>query len=278
MVVLSGKGGTGKTTVSTNLAAVAGADAALLDCDVEEPNGHLFMAPGLERSIPVHARFPQIDEEKCIHCGKCSRFCQFNALLITKKTNIVMSELCHDCGGCALVCPVDAVTYGEREVGQAGRFERSDGLLFMDGVINTGEFSAEKVIERVLEEGKDRAYRIIDSPPGCACSAVAAAEGADFALVVTEPTPFALSDMKMVVEMLEKLAVPAAVFINKAGENEEDLLAYCAEKNLPVMGKMPFSREYGKILVEGKLIARESDEGRALFEDLWSRIRQGRAG
>jgi MinD superfamily P-loop ATPase len=237
------------------------------------------MAPDLVRTVPVHARFPEIDEETCIHCGKCARFCQFNALLSTKKMNIVMAELCHDCGGCALVCPVDAISYGERVVGQLGRFERENGQLFIDGILNTGEYSAEKVIERVLEEDTGTDFRIIDAPPGCACSAVAAAEAADFALVVTEPTPFALSDMKMVVEMLENLNVPTGVFLNKAGENEEDVLAYCREKNLPLMGKLALSRKYGKSLVEGRLIADEFDEARTLFLDLWSRIiEEGKVG
>ncbi|MDC7224261.1 MAG: ATP-binding protein [Spirochaetales bacterium] len=267
--MLSGKGGTGKTTVSTNLAAAVGPKAALLDCDVEEPNGHLFMAPNIERNTPVYARFPQIDEDKCTHCGKCARFCQFNALISTKKMNLVMAELCHDCGGCALVCPVDAVSYGQREVGQSGRFITEKGQIFIDGILNTGEYSAEKVIEQVLAEPVDQPHRIIDAPPGCACHAVSAAEKADFALIVTEPTPFALSDMKMVVEMLEKLSVPAGVFINKAGENEEELRAYCAGKNLPVLGSLPFSREYGKILVDGGLIAEEAAEGKDLFLNLW---------
>jgi MinD superfamily P-loop ATPase len=252
----------------------AGKEAVLLDCDVEEPNGHLFMAPGIERSASVTTGFPRINEDVCIHCGKCARFCSFNALLSTKKTNIVMAELCHDCGGCSLVCPVDAVSYDKREIGLTGFAGDKDDPDFIDGILHTGEFSAEKIIEAVLDVPSERSYRIIDAPPGCSCSAVQAAEGADFALLVTEPTPFALSDMKMVVEMLENLHVPAGVFINKAGENEGELLAYCEEKNLPVMEKLPFSREYGKTIVEGRLLAREHREIRELFEKLWLRIKR----
>ena len=200
------------------------------------------MAPGIVRGVPVYTGVPRIDEDKCTHCGACARFCRFNALLITKKMNVVMGELCHDCGGCALVCPENAVSYDKREVGRIGRFVRENGQVFLDGILNTGEFSAEKIIEKVLDEPAEAFYRIIDAPPGCACSAVKAAEDADYALIVTEPTPFALSDMKMVVEMLERLGVPAGVFINRAGENEEELLAYCQDRNLPVLGKLPFSR------------------------------------
>ncbi len=244
----------------------------MLDCDVEEPNGHLFMAPAMKRDVPVYTGFPRIDEELCTHCGACARFCQFNALLSTEKTNLVMAELCHDCGGCALVCPEKAIRFEKREIGRVGRFLRGNGQLFIDGLLDTGEFSAEKIIDSVLSERGNGSHRIIDAPPGCACSAVKAAEGADYALIVTEPTPFALSDMKMVVEMLDKLSVPSGVFINKAGENEEELLAYCRDRGLPILGKLPFSRKYAGTLVEGLLLAEKHEEAGVIFADLWSRL------
>lgn len=274
MVVLSGKGGTGKTTLSVNLAAAAGAEAALLDCDVEEPNGHLFVCPDLARPVPAVTRFPVIDEDLCLHCGKCAGFCAFNALVSTKRMNIVMAELCHDCGGCALVCPVGAVTFGEREIGRTGVGIRPEGGDFVDGLLNTGEYSAERVIDQVLSASVSGNYRIIDAPPGCACAAVKAAEGAHFALIVIEPTPFALSDMKMVVEMLDKLKIPAGVFINKAGENEEELLAYCASKNLPVLGKLPFSEEYSRTYTTGGRLYDNHTEAALRFDKLWSALKE----
>ncbi len=231
------------------------------------------MAPSLTRETPVYTAFPVINEDLCTHCGKCARFCAFNALISTKRANVVMAELCHDCGGCALVCPSGAISYGRREIGRTGVSGVPGDPDFGDGILHTGEFSAEKIIEAVLEIPSDRPHRIIDAPPGCSCSAVQAAEGADFALIVTEPTPFALSDMKMVVEMLGNLKVPAGVFLNKAGENEGELLAYCESENLPLLEKLPLSRTYGKTIVEGGLLLREYPEAESLFRHLWQLIK-----
>ena len=272
IVVLSGKGGTGKTTLSVNLAAIAGDNTSLLDCDVEEPNSHLFIEDDFKDIKPVKVNYPVIDEDKCRHCGKCGEFCSFHAILNTKKMNIIMPELCHDCGGCKIICPSNAISFGSRETGKVrtGAFNRSH--FFADGELNTGEFSTTKIIHNVLKEGRESRHRIIDAPPGCACAATETAEGADFAVIVTEPTPFALSDMKMVVEMLEKLEIKTGVVINKSGEDEKDLLEYCNDKKIPILGRIPFSVEYGKSYAMGKILVNEFQELKIIFEDIWRKI------
>ena len=272
IAVLSGKGGTGKTTISVNLASVAGGGTNLLDCDVEEPNSHLFIEGEFDSTEPVGVRFPVIDEDKCIHCGKCGEFCRFNAILSTKKINIIMPELCHDCGGCQIVCPIDVITFEERSVGYVRGRTFGKGQQFYDGVLNTGEFSATKIIQKVLTKGLDSRHRIIDAPPGSACAAVEAVEGADFALIVTEPTPFALSDMKMVVEMLEKLNIPMGVFVNKSGESAKELEEYCKSENIKIIGELPFKEEYGRTYANGKILSSKFPEVEVLFKKLWEDI------
>lgn len=272
VVVLSGKGGTGKTTVSVNLASITGPDTALLDCDVEEPNSHLFVDKDFETSEDVVTLYPVISEEACIHCGKCGAFCEFNAILCTKKINIIMPELCHDCGGCEIVCPVNAITFKSRLIGQVRKATFIDKQPFIDGILNTGEFGGTKVIQQVLKECLTANHRIIDAPPGSACAAVETVEGADLALIVTEPTTFALSDMKMVVEMLENMKIPIAVFINKSGENENDVVEYCESKNIPIKGRLQFLIDYGKTYANGKVLTREFPEVKKVFEKLWKDI------
>ncbi|OQY39256.1 MAG: hypothetical protein B6229_04215 [Spirochaetaceae bacterium 4572_7] len=272
IAVLSGKGGTGKTTISVNLAYVAGENVALLDCDVEEPNSHLFVKNSFNKTESVGALYPVIDEDICTHCGKCGRFCEFNAILCTKKTNIIMPELCHDCGGCEIVCPVDAITFESRPVGEVRETTFNGKQPFIDGILNTGEFSSTKIIKEVLSKGLDSTHRIIDAPPGSACAAVESVEGADYALVVTEPTPFALSDMKMVIEMLENMNIPTAIFINKSGESDEDVIAYADSKGIKIVGELPFKKIYGEAYAKGNILAKEFPEVNTIFKNLWKEI------
>ncbi len=272
LVVLSGKGGTGKTTVSVNLARVAGENVSLLDCDVEEPNSHLFVNKKFDSEVEIGALYPVISEKDCIHCGKCGRFCEFNAILNTKKTNIIMPELCHDCGGCAIVCPVNAITFETRNIGKVRKGTFRGKQPFTDGILNTGEFSSTKIIQNVLKEGLNGDHCIVDAPPGSACATVETVEGADLALIVTEPTPFALSDMKMVVEMLENMKIPTVVFINKSGQNESEVIKYCSLKQIPIVGQLPFSKKYGQSYANGKVLTDEFPEVKKIFEKLWEDI------
>lgn len=269
LVVLSGKGGTGKTTISVNLANIAGDEVALLDCDVEEPNSHLFTKNEYTGIENVGVFYPLIDEDKCIHCGKCGNFCMFNAILCTKKVNIIMPELCHDCGGCKIVCPASAITYVTRDIGQVRTGTFINKQPFFDGLLNTGEFSSTKIISKVLSKGLESRHRIIDAPPGSACAAVETVEGADLALIVTEPTPFAISDMKMVVEMLENMQIPIVVFINKSGGDDLEVTNYCNSKNIKIIGKLPFDNKYGQTYAHGELLSDSFPEVKVIFENLW---------
>jgi MinD superfamily P-loop ATPase len=272
IAILSGKGGTGKTTVSVNLASIAGSNTALLDCDVEEPNSHLFISSGPEIREQVYALYPEIDDKLCINCGECGLFCRFNAILNTPKVNIIMKELCHNCLGCKLVCPVNAITYNKRAIGEVRSSSWLNKQPFVYGVLNTGEFSSTKVIQEVLKKEDTSRHKIIDAPPGSACAAVEAVEGADLALIVTEPTPFALSDMKMVVEMLENIQIKTCVFINKSGENEEELIDYCNSKKIKILGRLPLNINYGQLYAEGYILASEIPEVKIIFKKLWKNI------
>ena len=213
VAVLSGKGGTGKTTVSSNLAAILG-KITLVDCDVEEPNAHLFFNTKDEVKESVYIEYPVVDMDKCTLCGKCGDFCNFNAILPAKNTVLVFKENCHSCGGCSIICPDNAITYLNREIGVIKHGVVNENLDLSYGVLNVGELSGVNVIEAVLHSIENNDSVIIDSPPGTSCATVAAVSKADYAIIVTEPTPFGVSDMKMVVEMLRELNIAFSVVIN----------------------------------------------------------------
>lgn len=183
-----------------------------------------------------------------------------------------MPELCHDCGGCKIICPVDSITFESRNIGKVRKGTFVGNQPFIDGLLNTGEFSSTLIIKNVLKEGLKTKHRIIDAPPGSACAATQTVEGSDIALIVTEPTPFALSDMKMVVEMLERMKIPCLVFINKSGSDENDILEYCKSKDIPIIGRLPFLKKYGQSYAEGKVLTTEFPEVNKLFKKLWKDI------
>jgi MinD superfamily P-loop ATPase len=271
IAVLSGKGGTGKTTVSNNLAALL-PDATLIDCDVEEPNSHIFMNPEINLEEDVQVCFPVINEENCIHCRKCATFCNYNAIIASSNMTLPMKEICHDCGGCALVCEYDAINYEYRRIGKifSGNSRFSTKLVY--GSLKTGELSGVKIINRLKEITKDDPLVILDSPPGTSCSTVATLEGCDYALIVTEPTPFGVSDMKMVVEMLKEMKIPFAVVINKAGLGDNEVFEYCRSENLKIMGEFPFDQNIAQAYAVGKLAIEVNSEIRSSYSALWERI------
>lgn len=273
IAVLSGKGGTGKTTVSLNLARAAG-NVELLDCDVEEPNSHIFLKPIVAIEKRIGVEYPEIDKEKCTNCGDCARFCRFNAFISSPTLTLTMPELCHSCGGCKLVCKEDAITYKIRETGSVLKGSSGDINLSW-GLLDVGELSGVRIIEKLRSETSEAPLRIVDCPPGTSCSTVEAAEGADFALIVAEPTPFGISDMLMVVEMLQTLGVPMGVVINKAGLGDNKLHDLCHEKNLPILGEIPFSREAAAIYARGELLFDSSPEYKKIFSELFKTVKSG---
>jgi len=273
IAVLSGKGGTGKTTVSNNLAARL-PEATLIDCDVEEPNSHIFMNPQINEEEDIQVGYPVIDEEKCTHCRKCATFCHYNAIIASSKMTMPMKEICHDCGGCALVCEFNAINYEYRNIGKifSGNSRFSTKLIY--GSLMTGELSGVKIINRLKEVIQDDPLVIIDSPPGTSCSTVAALEGCDYALIVTEPTPFGVSDMKMVVEMLKEMKIPFALVINKAGLGDNEVYNYCRSENIRILGEFPFDKKVAQAYAIGQLAIEVNSEICSSYDALWERIQK----
>lgn len=256
VAVLSGKGGTGKTTLSMNLAYLLNR-AVVVDADVEEPNLELFLKGETLKVSPVYKSYPVIDENKCNLCGACGDFCAYNALLPARKGVLVHKELCHDCGGCKVVCQQDAIHYENRPIGTLTERKVLDHQSLYTGRLSIGEVSGVKIIETLRETVKNEAFVLIDSPPGTSCATVAAVEGVDYAVLVTEPTPFGLSDMKMVVEMLQGMAIPFGVVINKAGIGDDSVQLFCEINKIPILGEIPFSKEYAAVYSKGALLAKE---------------------
>jgi MinD superfamily P-loop ATPase len=245
--IVSGKGGTGKTTLATWLFAYH-RFSVLLDCDVEEPNAGLFLDVGSETVELINTRYPIIDDYFCVNCGACATFCAFGAILSSPKTTFVLPKMCHDCGGCALVCPHGAITFGERSIGKIV----NNGRRFSYGELNVGEYSGVKIINKLRDTAPDDSLVFIDGPPGTSCSAVAAVENADYAVLVGEPTPFGISDMAMAVRMLRELNIPFGVVVNKAGIGNDDIYDYCREDDLTILGSIPFSRTLAENMARGR--------------------------
>ena len=243
VAVASGKGGTGKTLVATSLAlSISDKPAQLIDCDVEEPNAHIFLKPRIEKTEPVCTPVPVIDEAKCTHCGKCAEVCQFNALAVLPETVVVFANLCHGCGGCVIACPEKAISEGAREVGTIERGQAGN-TGFAHGKLNVGEAMAPPVIRAVKKLIANNSDTIIDVPPGTSCPVIESVRNSDFVLLVTEPTPFGLSDLELAVEMLKSLNLPHAVIINRAGLGDDSVEEYCRAQGIPVILKIHFDRK-----------------------------------
>ena len=262
--VASGKGGTGKTTVSVNMALALGAGVELLDCDVEEPNAHLFLKPVIDRSERVEVAVPLVDLEKCTFCRKCSAICRFNALAVVARKVLVFQELCHSCGGCMAVCPEGAITETGRELGTIN-FGTRDGIGFINGQLRVGEAMSPPLIKQVRAAADPKRITIIDAPPGTSCPVIAAMNGADFILMVTEPTPFGLHDLKLAVEAVRLLRIPAGLVVNRADIGDRQVFDYAARENLPVLLTIPFDRRIAQAYSQGKNIVEE-------FPEWWERF------
>ena len=274
--IASGKGGTGKTTIAANLAAVLAEKAQYLDCDVEEPNGHLFLRPNIEHSEPVSVPVPKVDLEKCDFCGKCAEFCQFNAIAVLGKNILTFPELCHSCGGCKLICPKEAISeipkeIGKLEKGMAGEVE------FVHGHLRIGEAMAVPLIERVKKEIKPHKIAIIDAPPGTSCPVIAALKGSDVALLVTEPTPFGLFDLKLAVGVARILKIPLAIVVNRADLGDKKMFDYCAKEDIPILMTIPFSKDIAQTYAKGELLVKQP-KWQDQFLALWHQIKETMGG
>jgi len=269
--VASGKGGTGKTTVATNLAISMGTGVQLLDCDVEAPNAHLFVSPSIERSESVYTPVPEIDKDKCTFCRKCSDICRFNVIAIAGNTILTFPELCHSCGGCLAVCPEGAVSEVGRELGllEQGTFEAGD---FVHGRMRIGEAMSPPLIKKVRGRIKPGKINIIDAPPGTSCPVIAAMKDTDFVLMVTEPTPFGLHDLKLAVAAVKLLGIPHGLVINRSDMGNDDVRTYAREENLPILMEIPFDRAIAEAYSQGRLMVKAMPAWKGKFQDLFNRI------
>jgi len=271
--VASGKGGTGKTTVATNLAVSMGTGVQLLDCDVEEPNAHLFVSPVIEQSETVFTAVPEIDKDKCTLCRKCSDICRFKVIAIAGKTILTFPELCHSCGGCMAVCPEGAITEVGRELGllEQGTFDAGD---FVHGRMRIGEAMSPPLIKKVRERVKPGNINIIDAPPGTSCPVIAAMKDTDFVLMVTEPTPFGLHDLKLAVEAVKLLGIPHGLVINRSDLGNDEVWQYARTENIPILMEITFDRAIAEAYSQGRLMVEAMPAWKGKFQELFSRIEQ----
>jgi MinD superfamily P-loop ATPase len=268
--IASGKGGTGKTTVAVNMALSLG-DVQLLDCDVEEPNAHILLNPTITEEKPVYVLNPDINEDKCSHCGKCAEHCQYHALFVTKTGVLVFPELCHSCGLCALVCPENAISEEKRVVGKIKK-TKTNSIDLVYGELNVGEPMAGPVIREVKKEINKKANAIIDVPPGASCPVVGSVYGSDFTVLVTEPTPFGLHDLKIAVEVMRMLKIPLSVVVNQAGLGDRQVYDYCKKEEIPIMLEIPFSRRIAELYSQGVPFVLEMTEWKEKFQQLFEDI------
>jgi MinD superfamily P-loop ATPase len=271
--IASGKGGTGKTTVAVNLAlSLPKESVQLIDCDVEEPNTHIFLSPSIHQVTPVGILVPRIDESKCTYCGKCAQVCEYHAIAVILKNVLVFDELCHGCGACSYLCPEKTIFEVEREIGiiQEGS---SDGILFVNGILNIGEPMASPLIRKVKERIQKDKILILDAPPGTACPVIETVKGSDFCLLVTEPTPFGLNDLELAVGMLEKLGIQMGIVINKADIGDRGIWDYCKSKNIPILMEIPMDRRIAESYSKGIPFVIENTSYIQKFEALFEKIK-----
>jgi MinD superfamily P-loop ATPase len=293
--VASGKGGTGKTTVAVNL-ALSLEDVQFLDCDVEEPDAHIFLKPRILEKKEAYIPVPRVDEDRCNFCGRCSEVCEYNAIAVLqgslkgKGSVLIFHHLCHGCGACSTLCPQNAMAELNRSIGviESGY---AGGIRFIQGRLTVGEMMPSPLIRQMMEYiglgasikntlpgeksvGTNEPGRtvIIDAPPGTSCPVIEAVKGSDFCMLVTEPTPFGLNDLKLAVELIKKLKIPCGVVINRSGSSDMIIEKYCVTENIPVLMKIPFSREIAALYSAGLPVTGNIPGFKVQFKNLYRKL------
>ena len=277
IAIASGKGGTGKTTIATNLAVSlsrTGRQAQYLDCDVEEPNGHIFLKPHIDRVEDVTVGVPQVDESKCTGCGRCGQLCQYSAIVCIQKRVLTFEQLCHSCGGCMAICPESAITEKQRKIGVA-ECGAVDGVAFGHGKLDIGTIQTPALIRHVKSYAKDDTVVVLDAPPGTSCPVIEAVKDADFVLLVTEPTPFGLNDLELAVGVTRELNLLCGLVINRADLGDRRVHEYAARENIPILLEIPFDRQAAEIYARGGMLVEELPRWRRLMEDLLTKLPSG---
>jgi MinD superfamily P-loop ATPase len=274
IAVASGKGGTGKTTIATSLAvalAQEGRSVAYLDCDVEEPNGRIFLQPQLSERQVASVQVPRLVDSKCNYCGICSESCEFNALTVLKDSVLIYDELCHGCGGCALVCPEKAIEEVARPVG-AVNAGTGRGVRFVEGCLNVGEVQAPVVIREVRKHAGLTDVVVVDAPPGTSCAVIESVTDCGYVILVTEPTPFGLHDLRLAVSMLQLLKLPHGVIVNRDDGDNREVLKFCNSSGVEILARIPFDRAIAEAYSRGELLTECHADYQAMLVDVFARI------
>ena len=276
--VASGKGGTGKTIIATSLALLLSEEKSqkiqFLDCDVEEPNAYIFLKPQIDKSQPVNILIPKVDMSKCSFCGECAKVCVYNAIVVLKKEVLVFPELCHGCGGCSLLCPENAIAEEERKIGVIEEGQAGP-IRFIQGRLDIGEPMATPLIRSVKKKINPDGVTIIDVPPGTSCPVIEAVNKSDFCILVTEPTPFGLNDLRLAVETMRKLKIECGVVINRANIGDEKVKEYCRKESIPIMAEIPYDRNVAVLYSSGIPMLIEGEKYRKILGQLWESIERG---
>jgi MinD superfamily P-loop ATPase len=264
LAIASGKGGVGKTTVAVNLARMFGAPLRLLDCDVEEPNAHLFLTGVAGGEEVVCIRVPVVDASRCDGCGECGRFCAYHAIAALGGTPVMFPEMCHGCGGCAKVCPRQAIHEMDRRIGVV-RTMQAGNITLVQGCLDVGVAMAPPLIRAVRGRAPAGLPVIVDAPPGTSCPVVAALRGADYVVLVTEPTPFGLHDLALVIETVRELGMPFGVVVNRMGIGDDRVQTFCRPEEIPVLLEIPDDRRIADACSRGRLMVEALPEYQGVF-------------